>query len=47
MLCGIELDPLYVDVVVRRYQKIFGQFAVLELTGESFEVTTHQRLADS
>lgn len=35
---GIELDPLYVDVAVRRFQHIFGQPAVLETTGQSFEI---------
>ena len=44
---GIELDPLYVDVVVQRYQKTFGKTAMLEATGESFEVVARQRLAAS
>ena len=45
LCCGVELDPLYVDVVVQRYRKIFGKTAVLEATGESFEVIARQRLA--
>ena len=43
---GIELDPRYVDVAVRRYQAVHGQLAVLEATGESFEVLARQRLAE-
>jgi DNA modification methylase len=42
---GIELDPLYVDVAVRRYQSIFGKVPVLEATGENFDVVARQRLA--
>jgi DNA modification methylase len=38
---GIELDPLYVDVIIRRYQTATGDDAVLVETGETFE-----RLAD-
>jgi DNA modification methylase len=43
---GIELDPLYVDVAVRRFREIFSQDAVLEATGESFEVVARQRQAE-
>jgi DNA modification methylase len=31
----IELDPLYADVIVDRFQRFTGQPAVLERTGES------------
>lgn len=41
---AIELDPLYVDVAVRRYQSAFGKSAVLEATGESFDVLSRRRL---
>jgi len=34
---GIELDPLYVDVAVRRWQKLTGLAAVLEDDGRSFD----------
>lgn len=34
--CGVELDPLYVDVTIRRWQKATGRDAVLVETGESF-----------
>ena len=33
---GLEFDPLYVDVIVRRYEGASGQAAVLAETGESF-----------
>ena len=33
---GIELDPRYVDLVVRRWQGFTGQSAVLESTGQNF-----------
>jgi len=33
---GIELDPGYVDVVVRRWQTFTGQSAVQESTGQAF-----------
>ena len=31
---GVELDPLYVDVAIHRYQEVYGQ---LESTGENLE----------
>ncbi len=31
----MELDPLYSDVIVDRYQRFTGKHAVLERTGES------------
>ena len=33
---GLEFDPLYVDVIVRRYEAVTGRPAVLESTGETF-----------
>jgi len=44
---GMELDPLYADVVVRRYQEIYGKFAVLESTGESFQALPLRRKAEA
>jgi DNA modification methylase len=35
-LCGIELDPLYVDVAIRRWQKQTGRDAIHVPTGKSF-----------
>ncbi len=34
---GVELDPLYIDVTVRRYEAKTGRPAVLIETGEAFE----------
>ena len=44
---GIELDPLYIDVVVRRYHDAYGKSAVLELTGDSFEAVARRRLSSA
>jgi DNA modification methylase len=33
----IELDPLYVDVAIRRWQAMTGQQAVHAVTGETFD----------
>jgi len=33
---GAELDPLYVDVILRRYRAVTGETVVLIETGESF-----------
>ncbi len=40
---GVELDPLYVDVIVRRYQAITGGVAVHAETGETFEAAAARR----
>ena len=40
---GIELDPLYVDVIVRRYEATMGNHAVLMETGETFEALAVRR----
>lgn len=34
--CGVELDPLYVDVAIQRWQNATGRDAVLAGTGEPF-----------
>jgi DNA modification methylase len=31
--CGLEIDPRYVDVVVRRWEQLLGQTARLEGSG--------------
>jgi len=41
--CGIELDPLYCDVIVRRWQAYTGGSARLATTGESFDVVSATR----
>jgi DNA modification methylase len=33
---GAELDPLYVDVVLRRHEAVTGQKAILESTAETY-----------
>jgi DNA modification methylase len=35
--CGIELNPAYVDVVVRRWQVFTGRTAIHQATGQSFD----------
>jgi DNA modification methylase len=43
-LCwGIELDPLYVDVAVRRYGEMTGGEVRLRETGETFEELANRR----
>ena len=34
---GMELDPIYIDVIIKRWQDFTGQKAILEKTGESFD----------
>jgi len=34
---GVELDPAYVDVVVRRWQRFTGRDAVHQASGQSFD----------
>jgi DNA modification methylase len=43
--CGIELDPRYVDLAVRRWQNANGREAVLLSTGECFNAFAERRLA--
>ena len=40
---GLELDPLYVDVIVRRYEAHSGEVAVLTVTNDTFEALTMRR----
>ena len=44
--CGIELDPLYVDVIIRRYEAETGVAAILAETGETFETLAARRRHD-
>lgn len=37
---GIELDPHYCDVIVKRWQEFTGQEATLLATGETFAQTS-------
>ena len=41
--CGIELDPSYVDVAIRRWQTFSGRSATLLSTGQTFEEVEEQR----
>jgi DNA modification methylase len=40
---AVELDPLYVDVIIRRYEAATGKDAVLVETGETFEALAARR----
>ena len=40
---GVELDPLYVEVILRRYEAVTRQAAVLESTGETYVELTARR----
>ncbi|MFO1148309.1 MAG: DNA methyltransferase [Alsobacter sp.] len=44
---GIELDPLYVDVAIRRWQQLTGEAAVLADTGQSFAQVEVERVTPS
>jgi len=43
---GVELDPLYVDVIVRRFEAVTGLAATLVETGESFAALGARRVAE-
>ena len=43
----IEIDPIYVDVTIRRYQKFTGQEAVHEETGLTFQQLENERTSKS
>ena len=50
-LCGrsarlIELDPLYCDVIIERYQRLTGECATLMTTGQTFEELEVERSDD-
>jgi DNA modification methylase len=40
---GVEVDPLYIDVILRRYQAETGHSAVLEATGKMFDELRENR----
>jgi DNA modification methylase len=40
---GVELDPLYIDVIIRRFEAITGKSATLEDSGETFTELTERR----
>jgi DNA modification methylase len=39
---GIELDPAYVDVIIKRWQSYTGKSVVLAATGQTFEDVTEE-----
>lgn len=43
--CGVELDPLYVDVAVRRWQTKTGRSAICSETGETFDDRAQRLIA--
>jgi DNA modification methylase len=43
---GVELDPLYVDVAVRRWQAFTGEMATLLSDGRLFDAVALERAAD-
>ncbi len=40
---GVELDPLYVELIIRRYELATGAGASLVETGETFEALAARR----
>jgi DNA modification methylase len=44
---GVELDPLYVDVIMRRYEAATGDPSVLLETGEAFDVLAAHRAREA
>jgi hypothetical protein len=42
----LELDPLYCDTIIRRWQRLTGKFARLVETGERFDELEEQRPAN-
>ena len=43
--CGVDLDPLYVDVAIRRWQNATGREGVLLDSGEPFNALARRLLA--
>ena len=44
---GVELDPLYVDVIVRRYEAVTGNRANLIESGKTFEALAARRAGEA
>jgi len=42
--CGLELDPKYADVVVKRWQGLSGKKATLEGDGRTFDAVRQDRM---
>jgi hypothetical protein len=43
---GVEIDPAYVEVAIRRWQKQTGRDAVCAATGETFQAALERRDAE-
>jgi DNA modification methylase len=43
---GIELDPAYADIALRRYEAYTGETPILDATGEDFRAVLRRRLAE-
>jgi len=41
--CGIEIDPTYIDAVIRRWQHHTGQSAIHAITEKTFDQMTVSR----
>jgi DNA modification methylase len=44
--CGTELSPMYVDMIVKRWQEFTGKIAVHADTGEPFAEVDYEKKAD-
>jgi DNA modification methylase len=44
---GVEVDPIYADVTIRRWQAFTGRDAILEATGETYTEVAVRRTAGS
>lgn len=40
---AIELDPQYVDVAIKRWQRITGKQAILKATGQTWDQVSDER----
>jgi DNA modification methylase len=43
---GIEIDPLYVDAVIQRFEATYGIEAVLAESGDRFDDVSRRRAAE-
>jgi DNA modification methylase len=43
---GVELDPLYIDVIIRRFEATTGRSATLGDSGETFAELINRRLGE-
>ncbi|WP_140418513.1 DNA methyltransferase, partial [Sphingomonas mucosissima] len=44
---AVEIEPRYIDVAIRRWEKMTGRKAVLEASGETFAEVAHARFGQS